>query len=72
MEKILLSQTEVYVVENDIQAQTLIKEAKENDEGYELKKYTDEAKQKKVKGEIVASYHKVTLVKVFEEEKELF
>lgn len=69
--KILLSKTETYVVENDSEAEELIREAKENNE-FELAKYTNEAKVKKAKGEIIAEYNKVTLLKVYQKEKDLF
>ncbi len=65
----LISTTETYRVntENDVEA--LISEAKTAHE-YELAKYTREYKEKKLKGEVIDSWYKVTLTKKFTDEKE--
>jgi len=69
MSKYLVSTTEVYRVANDTEAEALIAEAK-NSNRYELKKYNCENKVRKSKGEIEDEWVKVTLVKVFNDEKE--
>ena len=69
MSKYLISTTEVYRVDNDSEAEALINEAK-NDGKYTLKKYNCENKERKVKGEIEDQWVRVTLTKVFDDEKE--
>lgn len=74
MDKILLNKTETYVVDNDAMAEELIADAKEkaSQEGYELKKYSSQKKEKTSKGEVIASYVVVQLVKEYDKEKDLF
>lgn len=67
--KYLISVTEVFRVDKDEEAKKLIQEAKE-DNSFELKKYSNEYKERKQKGEIVDAWHRVTLVKQFNNEKE--
>lgn len=67
--KYLLETTENYRVDNEAEAKELIEDAK-NGKYYVLKKYTSQYKERKQKGEVVDAWYKVTLVKVFNEEKE--
>jgi len=67
--KYLLETTENYRVANEAEAKELIEDAK-NGKSYVLKKYTSQYKERKQKGEVVDAWYKVTLVKVFNEEKE--
>lgn len=67
--KYLIKTTEIYRVENETEAKRTIEEAK-NDKTYTLSKYSDEYKCSKSKGEIVDEWHRVTLVKDFNIEKE--
>ena len=69
MNKFLISTTEVYRVDTDIEAEALINEAKA-DSNYILTKYNCQQKELKQKGEIVDSWYRVTLVKEFNSEKE--
>ena len=69
MSKFLISTTEVYRVADDIEAEGLVAEAKTSSK-YELKKYNCEKKVRKSKGEIEDEWVKVTLTKVFTDEKE--
>lgn len=69
MSKYLITTTEVYRVDDEIEVQNLIEEAK-HDPMYTLIKYNREYKEKKSKGEIVDEWYKVTLVKSFNNEKE--
>lgn len=61
--------TESYRVDTEGEAANLIEAAK-NDKVSSLKKYTSEHKERKSKGEIVDEWFKVTLVKVFNDEKD--
>jgi len=65
----LISTTETYRVNSESDVETLINEAKTAHE-YELAKYTREYKEKKLKGEVIDSWYKVTLTKKFTDEKE--
>ena len=69
MSKYLITTTEVYRVDDEIEVQNLIEEAK-HDPMYTLIKYNREYKEKKSKGETVDEWYKVTLVKSFNNEKE--
>ncbi len=69
MSKFLVSTTEVFRVDTDEEANSLIEEAKRSSM-FELGKYSSEFKVKKQKGEIVDEWYKVTLVKHFNDEKE--
>lgn len=69
MSKYLISTTEVYRTDSEAEAQNLIAEAKA-DKNYTLTKYSTEHKDIKMKGEIVDSYCKVSLVKTFTDIKE--
>ena len=67
--KYLLNVVETYRVADDNEAKALIEEAKK-DRNYTLSKYVSQQKEKKVKGEIEDTWTKVTLTKVFTEEKD--
>ena len=69
MSKHLITTTEIYRVDDEIEVQNLIEEAK-HDPMYTLLKYNREYKEKKSKGEVVDEWYKVTLVKSFNDEKE--
>ena len=65
----LVSTTEVYRVDDEASAASLIEKAK-HDSMYELAKYSSVKKEKKSKGEIVDEWYQVTLVKKFNDEKD--
>lgn len=65
----LVQTTEVYRADTEAEAQGLITEAKTANE-YTLSKYTSEMKEVKAKGEIIDTYWKVSLVKLFTDIKE--
>ena len=67
--KYLLQTTEVYRFSSENEATDFIERAK-TESGYILMKSTVEYKEKKVKGEVVDFWWKVTLVKKFTDEKE--
>lgn len=67
--KYLITNTEVYRVETEEEAELLINEAKA-DSKYVLTKYNCEKKERKQKGEVIDSYFKVSLVKSFTDEKD--
>ena len=67
--KYLITNTEVYRVETEEEAELLINEAKA-DTKYVLTKYNCEKKERKQKGEAIDSYFKVSLVKSFNDEKD--
>ena len=70
MSKYLVSTVETYRVDSEGEVEIMLEQAKSAAE-YELKKYTSEKKEKKDKsGEIIDSYFKVALHKIFNEEKE--
>ena len=67
--KYLIQTVETYRVDKEDEAKRMIEEAK-SDNHFILKKYSSEYKEKKQKGEIIDTYYKVTLTKVFTDEKE--
>ena len=69
MSKYLISTTETYRVETELEATKAIEEAKK-DMSYTLGKYTSEHKEKKAKGEVIDEYWKLTLTKIFNDIKE--
>lgn len=69
MAKYLIQTTEVYRVISESAAQALIDEAKA-DSSYQLVKYNCEYKEKKLKGEVIDDWYRVTLFKKFTDEKE--
>ena len=66
--KHLIKVQEVYRVSTDAEAEALIAEAK-NDNRFVLVKYNCESKEVKAKGEVVDEYIRITLNKVFTDEK---
>ena len=66
--KYLIEVTENYRVNNDEEAKQLIEEAKKS--GFLIKRTTSQYKERKQKGEVVDAWYKVTIVKVFTDEKE--
>lgn len=69
MAKYLTTVTETYRVGTDLEAREMIEQAKASNT-FILSKYSSQAKERKVKGEVVDSWYKVTLVKLFNDEKE--
>lgn len=69
MSKYLIRTTEVYRADSENEAKLFIEEQKKSPE-YELTKYATERKEKKIKGEVVDAWYRVTLVKEFNDEKE--
>lgn len=69
MSKYLIKTTEVYRCDTEKEANLLIEAAKSAIE-YEVTKSTVENRQSKAKGEIVDEWKRVTITKVFSEEKE--
>lgn len=67
--KYLLEVTENYRVSDEAAAKELIEQAKQG-KNYALKKYISQYKERKMKGEVVDYWYKVTLVKSFNDEKE--
>lgn len=67
--KFLLQVQEVYRFDTDSEASQFVEEEKEN-ELWVVKKYNIEFKEIKQKGEVIDSYYKVTINKVFNDEKE--
>lgn len=68
MNLLLVSETQRYRAETESQACAFIEEQKNLSlkDNFELKKYTCERKEKKVKGEVVDEYYDVTLVKNYD------
>lgn len=68
----MLKQTELYRANTEVDAQRIIEsfKQKQNQEGYELTKYTSQIKTKKSKGEIIDSWYVVTIEKTFNTEEE--
>ena len=71
MAKYLINVTETYRVDNEDQAARLIEEAK-NSHQYTLAKYSCVHKERKQKGEVIDEWYRLTLTKVFDDEKEPF
>ena len=65
----LVSTTEVYRVDDEASATSLIEKAK-RDSMYELAKYSSVKKEKKQKGEIIDEWYQVSLTKKFNDEKD--
>ena len=68
MSKFLTVVKEVYRVDSEEEAKALIEEAK-NEEYGDLVKYNCEYKKKMSKGELIDSWYRVTLEKIFNDEK---
>lgn len=69
MSQFLIKTTEVYRCDTEQEANALIKEAKESNL-YTVSKTSSEIKTLKQKGEIIDEWRRVTITKVFNEEKE--
>lgn len=69
MSKYLVSTCEVYRVATEAEAKAAIEEAKA-DKTFQLKKYVNEYKEVKAKGEVIDTYYKLTLSKAFNDIKE--
>jgi hypothetical protein len=69
MSRYLLKVDETYRTDSEAEAAQLINEAKA-DHSFELSKYTSVKRERKVKGEVADSWFRVTLTKVFDDEKE--
>lgn len=67
--KYLLKTVETYRVDTEGEAKRLIEDAKLGD-CFVLSKYMTEHKEQKAKGEVIDDWYRVTLTKVFTEEKE--
>ena len=67
--RFLINTTEVYRVDTETEAATLINEAKQ-DTSFALTKYSSVKKERKSKGEVIDEWYHVTLVKTFNDEKE--
>ncbi len=67
----LIKTTEMYRCNSEQEANNLVKAAKAAHE-YEVIKSTIESKQAKAKGEITDEWKRVTITKVFSDEKEPF
>ena len=65
----LVSTTEVYRVDDEASAASLIEKAK-HDSMYKLAKYSSEKKEKKQKGDIIDEWYQVSLTKKFNDEKD--
>ena len=65
----LVSTTEVYRVDDEASAASLIEKAK-HDSMQELAKYSSVKKEKKQKGEIIDEWYQVSLTKKFNDEKD--
>lgn len=69
MSKYLIQTTEVYRVDTETEVENLIAEAKE-ETIFDVVKYNCEHKERKLKGEVIDDYYKVSIVKSFTLEKE--
>lgn len=69
MSKYLIKTTEVYRVDSESEAKTFIEDQKRKG-NYEVVKYSTERKERKMKGEVVDAWYRVTLVKSYNDEKE--
>ena len=69
MRNYLITVTETYRVDTEAQVEQMLEESKQNTT-YTLVKYSSTYKEKKVKGEVIDSWFKVTLTKQFNDEKE--
>ena len=67
--KYLIQTTETYRVDTEDQVKEMIEEAKA-DGRFQLSKYTSQHKEKKLKGEVVDEWYKVTFTKSFCDERD--
>lgn len=69
MSKHLISTVEWHRVDTEAEAAALIEEAKQSHK-YTLSKYSSVYRERKQKGEVIDAWHRVSLTKVFDDEKE--
>jgi len=69
MSKFLISTCETYRVDTEKEVKDFIEENKK-DKRFTLTKYVSEYKERKSKGEVVDTFYKLTLTKVFNDIKE--
>ena len=69
MAKYLINTKETYRVDSEDEVEAILEEAK-NSKEYDLNKYDCTYKESKQKGEVVDSWFRLTLTKVFTSEKE--
>lgn len=69
MSRYLIKTQEQWRVDSESEAKALIEEAKK-EKTSTLAKYSSEYKEQKQKGEVVQSWYRVTLNRVFQDEKE--
>lgn len=69
MSTFLIKTVEIYRADSEVEATKLIEEAKRSNK-YILNKSTSTLKERKQKGEIVDSWYRVELHKIFDDEKE--
>lgn len=69
MSKHLISTVETYRVDSEAEAAALIEEAKKSHQ-FTLSKYSSVYKERKQKGEVIDAWHRVSLTKTFDDEKE--
>ena len=69
MSKYLTTVVETYRVDSETEVEMMLEEAK-NASQYTLIKYTSQKKEKKQKGEIVDTYFKLSLHKIFNDESD--
>lgn len=67
MSKFLIRSTEVYRIDSESEANNFIDQQKKK---YEVSKYSNELKERKIKGEVADSWYRVTIVKTYNDEKE--
>lgn len=69
MSTYLLKVDETYRADTESEAANIIAEAKKQ-EGFTLAKYSSVKRERKQKGEVIDEWMRVTLTKVFDDEKE--
>lgn len=69
MARHLISVMETYRVDSEDEVARMIKEAKEND-AFELVKHSSIKKETRKKGAIIDSWYRLSLTKLFDDEKE--
>ena len=69
MARHLINVVETYRVDSEDEVARMIKEAKENDT-FELIKHNSAKKERRQKGEIIDAWYRVSLTKLFDDEKE--
>ena len=65
----LISTVETYRVDSESEAAKLIEEAKQSHQ-FTLSKYSSVYKERKQKGEVIDAWHRVSLTKTFDDEKD--